>query len=56
MKKQYIIGIVFAIGIMSVLSCYLYNTDQEDTYYDSYENQINATNKSMVLCQSAISS
>ena len=56
MKKQYIIGIVLALGIISVLFCYLYNMDQEDIYYVSYEHQINATNNSMILCQSAMSS
>ena len=56
MKMKYVSVVVLAIVIFSVSAYYLYNQNNEYKYYRSYEMQINSTNKSMDLCQSAMSS
>jgi len=56
MKMKYVSVLVLAFLVFSVSVNYLINQNTDDKYYNSYEKQINSTNKSMEYCQSAMSS
>jgi hypothetical protein len=55
-KKYNIIFILAIVLLVGAASYYLYNLNSHDTYYDSYKKQLNSTNKSMELCESALGS
>jgi hypothetical protein len=55
MEKK--MGLIISLVII-VIACtagyYWYNSNSHDKYYQSYQKQLNSTNKSMELCESAL--
>jgi hypothetical protein len=57
MEKKYNSIFILVIFVLAVAAGYYwYNSNSHDNYYNSYKMQLNSTNKSMELCESALGS
>ena len=53
-KKYNFFLILVIVIIVGAAGYYWYNLNSHDKYYESYKMQLNSTNKSMELCESAL--